>query len=78
MPIRLNFKKWIGGFVAIGGAALFYPNENDHTQSSEKQSWIIPPSSWGRWDHNWDRLYSLLLLYLFIKILLILQINNYI
>ncbi|XP_050576310.1 serine/threonine-protein phosphatase PGAM5, mitochondrial-like [Bombus affinis] len=58
MPIRLNFKKWIGGFVAIGGAALFYPNENDHTQSSEKQSWLIPTSSWGKWDHNWDRRHS--------------------
>ncbi|CAD1477897.1 unnamed protein product [Heterotrigona itama] len=56
MPVRLNLKKWIVGFGAIGGAMVFYPNDNDHTQSSQKQhSWIIPPSSWSKWDHNWDR-----------------------
>ena len=62
MPVRLNFKKWIVGFGAIGGAMVFYPNNNDYTQSSEKQhSWIIPPSSWSKWDHNWDRLFFLML-----------------
>ncbi|CAK9825093.1 Serine/threonine-protein phosphatase PGAM5, mitochondrial [Anthophora retusa] len=56
MSIPSNFKKWIAGFSAIGGAMLFYPNDNNHNQTLEKQhSWITPPSFWGKWDHNWDR-----------------------
>ncbi|XP_043800956.1 serine/threonine-protein phosphatase PGAM5, mitochondrial-like isoform X2 [Apis laboriosa] len=55
MPIRLNLKKWIAGCGVIGGAMLFYPNDNDHVHSSQKQHSWITPSSWGRWDHNWDR-----------------------
>lgn len=48
MPIRLNLKKWIAGCGVIGGAMLFYPNDNDHVQSSQKQHSWITPSSWGR------------------------------
>ncbi|CAL7945174.1 unnamed protein product [Xylocopa violacea] len=55
MPVRLNFKKWIVGFGAIGSAMLFYPNDDDHNQSSQKQNSWITPSSWSKWDHNWDR-----------------------
>ncbi|XP_017756736.1 PREDICTED: serine/threonine-protein phosphatase PGAM5, mitochondrial-like [Eufriesea mexicana] len=56
MPIRLDLKKWIAGFGAIGGAVLYYPNDNDYTQLTQKQhSWTTTPSFWGKWDHNWDR-----------------------
>ncbi|XP_017888947.1 serine/threonine-protein phosphatase PGAM5, mitochondrial-like [Ceratina calcarata] len=56
MPIRLNFKKWVAGFGAIGGAILFYPNDKEHDPSLQNQhSWVTPPSFWGKWDNNWDR-----------------------
>lgn len=56
MPVRLNFRKWIVGFGALGGAVLFYPNDSDNNASTPKQdSWITPPSVSGKWDHNWDR-----------------------
>ncbi|XP_034191925.1 serine/threonine-protein phosphatase PGAM5, mitochondrial isoform X1 [Osmia lignaria lignaria] len=51
MPPSSNFKKWITGFGAIGGAMLFYPNDNHN-------SWITPPLWQNKWDHNWDRRHS--------------------
>lgn len=53
MSIRSNFKKWIVGFGALGGAMFFYPNDNDNnSQFLHTHKFGIAASSW---DHNWDR-----------------------
>ncbi|XP_006613803.1 serine/threonine-protein phosphatase PGAM5, mitochondrial-like isoform X1 [Apis laboriosa] len=53
MSIRSNFKKWIVGFGALGGAMFFYPNDNDNNnQFLHTHKFGIAASSW---DYNWDR-----------------------
>lgn len=61
MPTSSNLKKWITGFSAIGGAMLFYPNDNHN-------SWITPSSWQNKWDHNWDRLLFYLFLICYLKV----------
>ncbi|XP_076767172.1 serine/threonine-protein phosphatase Pgam5, mitochondrial [Xylocopa sonorina] len=55
MPIRSSFRKWVTGFGVIGGAILFYPNDNENHLSQKQNSWIPLSSPWIKWDHNWDR-----------------------
>lgn len=64
MSIRSNFKKWIVGFGALGGAMFFYPNDNDNnSQFLHTHKFGIATSGW---DHNWDRY-----IYIFFSIVII-------
>lgn len=67
MPVRSNFRKWITGFGGISSAVFFHPNDNDNNEvPQEDNPWMPPSSSWAKWNHNWDRLCSILSLSMFI------------
>lgn len=74
MPISSSFKKWTTGLGALTGAALFYWNIHGNKEFVQvHNSWTTNAKPSVKWDHNWDRLYSLS----FLSLLLIKNINEF-
>lgn len=68
MSTSSSFKKWATGLGALSGAALFYLNGYGNKESLKvHNSWTTNTTPSVKWDHNWDRWYSLLLSSLLIK-----------